>query len=63
MRFLSFTLIFPAILAMALPAYSQENRPSKPFQEWSKKEAEQVLEDSPWAAKQEVRLRYASQDE
>lgn len=50
-----------AILAITSLVYSQENRPSKPFQEWSKKEAEQVLEDSPWAAKQEVRLRYASQ--
>lgn len=62
MRFLSFTLIFPAILAIALPVYSQQGgRPSKPFREWSKKEAEQVLENSPWAPKQEVRLRYASQ--
>ncbi|MEP6741854.1 MAG: hypothetical protein ABJB61_05090 [bacterium] len=50
-----------AIVAIASLVYSQESRPSKPFQEWSKQEAEQVLEDSPWAAKQEVRLRYASQ--
>jgi hypothetical protein len=49
------------ILVITSLAYSQESRPSKPFQEWSKKEAQQVLDDSPWAPKQEVRLRFASQ--
>jgi hypothetical protein len=39
---------------------SQEGRPLKPFQEWSKKEAERVLEESAWAPKQEVRIRYAA---
>ncbi|HEY3039849.1 MAG TPA: hypothetical protein VGJ66_14000 [Pyrinomonadaceae bacterium] len=62
MRFLSFNWIAIGILAITPLFYSQENRlPSKPYQEWSKNEAEQVLEDSPWVAMQEVRLRYASQ--
>ena len=61
MRLLSVTFISIATLAITSLVYSQENRTSKPFQEWSKKEAEQVLEDSPWAAKQEVRLRFAGQ--
>ncbi|MEP6817960.1 MAG: hypothetical protein ABJA18_00405 [bacterium] len=61
MRLLSFIFISIAALALTTLVYSQENRPAKPFQEWSKKEAEQVLEDSPWAVKQEVRLKFASQ--
>jgi hypothetical protein len=40
-------------------AFPQESRPLKPFQQWSKQEANQVLEQSPWVLKQEVRIRYA----
>lgn len=61
MRFSRFTLFSIALLAITSLVYSQEMVPSKPFQEWSRKEAEQVLEDSPWAPKQEVRIKYASQ--
>ena len=61
MKFLDSTLIVTAILAITSLVYSQEKRLATPFQDWSKKEAEQVLEDSPWAVKQEVRLRFASQ--
>lgn len=61
MKFLSFTLFITAVLAITSLVYSQEKRPAKPFQEWSKREAEQVLENSPWVAKQEVRLKFASQ--
>ena len=61
MKFSSFILIITVILAITSLVYSQEKRPSGPFQEWSKKEAEQVLEDSPWAVRQEVRLKFASQ--
>ena len=60
MKFLSLVLIAIAVSAATSILYSQEVRPLKPFQEWSKKEAEGVLEESPWAAKQEVRIRYAS---
>ena len=57
----SFTVIVTAVLAITSLVYSQEKRPATPFQDWSKKEAEQVIEDSPWAVKQEVRLRFAGQ--
>lgn len=61
MRCSSFILFSIAILAITSLGYSQEGRPSKPYQEWSKKEAQQVLDESPWAPKQEVRLRFATQ--
>jgi len=60
MKFLSLVLIAIAVSASTSILYSQEVRPLKHFQEWSKKEAEGVLEESPWAPKQEVRIRYAS---
>ena len=59
MKCLGLVLIVLAISFSSSIVYSQEGRPLKPFQQWSKKEAEKVLEGSPWAAKQEVRLRYA----
>ncbi len=31
---------------------------TKPFTEWSKKEAETVLENSPWAVRQELRMHF-----
>ena len=62
-----FSTTFPALVLIAVAVttvtslvYSQEGLPLKPFQQWSKKEAELVLEASPWAPKQEVRIRYAS---
>lgn len=61
MRYFRATLSLAVLAAIASLVYSQDKLPATPFQEWSKKEAEQVLEDSPWAVKQEVRLRYASQ--
>lgn len=61
MKLLSFTFMSLAILAITSLVYSQEGRPAKAFQEWSKMEAEQLLEGSPWAPTQEVRLRYGSQ--
>jgi len=52
-------LITVTIQASTFLVYSQVGRPPKPFQQWSKKEAEKVLDVSPWAVQQEVRLRYA----
>lgn len=59
MKFLGLALITVTIQASTLLVYSQAGRPLKSFEQWSKKEAEKVLEESPWAPKQEVRLRYA----
>jgi len=59
LKFLGLALMALMVQASTLLVYSQEGRPPKPFQQWSKKEAQQVLDDSPWAPKQEVRLRYA----
>lgn len=59
MKFLGRIVIVLAISLSSLIVYSQDGRPAKPFEKWSKKEAEQILEASPWAAKQELRLRYA----
>src|SRR5882762_3450346 len=38
--------------------YSQADLPKKPFSEWSKKDAEKILSDSPWARQQEVRIKF-----
>jgi len=40
-------------------SFPQEGHSLKPFQQWSKKEANRVLEESAWVLKQEVRIRYA----
>ncbi len=58
-KLLGQALLALLIQSSTLLVYSQAGRPLKPFQEWSKKEAQQILEDSPWAKNQEVRLRYA----
>jgi len=38
--------------------YAQNELPTKPYSHWSKKEAEAVLSDSPWAKKQELRIKF-----
>ena len=60
MKFLGLILITVVVCTWTSLVYSQEGRPLKPFQEWTKKEAEHVLEESSWAPKQEVRIRYES---
>ena len=59
MKFLGLALLTLTIQASTLLVYSQVGRPLKSFQQWSKQEVQNVLEQSPWAPKQEVRLRYA----
>jgi len=59
MKALSLALIAGAMSIPTSLAYQQENHPLKPFQQWSKKEADKVLEESAWVRKQEVRIRYA----
>ena len=37
---------------------AQNDLPNKPFPEWSKREAEAILNNSPWARQQEVRIKF-----
>jgi hypothetical protein len=37
---------------------AQNELPDKPFQHWSKSEAEKILNNSPWAKQQEVRIKF-----
>ena len=37
---------------------AQNELPKKPYSHWSKSEAEAVLNDSPWAKKQELRIKF-----
>jgi hypothetical protein len=37
---------------------AQNDFPKKPFQQWSRSEAEAILNDSPWARQQEVRIKF-----
>jgi hypothetical protein len=46
------------MLGMAGASYAQDKLPAKPYQEWSKTEAEKVLNDSAWAPKQELRIKF-----
>ncbi|PWT87441.1 MAG: hypothetical protein C5B55_14770 [Blastocatellia bacterium] len=45
------TVLFASVCA-------QTALPTKPFEQWSKTEAEKVLNDSNWTMKQELRLRF-----
>jgi hypothetical protein len=56
MKFQSLTVV--VFLTLATIVYPQQAQ--KPFQQWSRKEAEGILENSPWALTQEVRIKYAS---
>lgn len=47
------------ILSVVVFARVQEYWSAKPFDQWSKPEAERLLNDSPWARKQQVLIRYA----
>jgi hypothetical protein len=52
-----------ALLAACLVvlANAQESVVSKPLEQWSKQDAERILNNSPWAVVQEVRIKYAGQ--
>lgn len=58
MKFLIVLLIALAVSSTGF-VIAQDEGWLKPFQQWSRKDVERVLEDSPWAPKQEVRIRYA----
>lgn len=53
--------ILAAIVVIAGQAAAQDEWTKKPYQEWTKAEAEKVLNDSPWVARQEVRLKREKQ--
>ena|SRR2546426_3227124 len=40
---------------------AQDSVVSKPIEQWSKQDAEKILNNSPWVAIQEVRIKYAGQ--
>ncbi|MGA9996212.1 MAG: hypothetical protein WBP93_12410 [Pyrinomonadaceae bacterium] len=52
------TLIMTVGLVMLANAQEALNRP---FQQWTKDDAEKILNSSPWARMQEVRIKYAGQ--
>ncbi len=54
-------IVLSIIAGMVSAAYAQDAASKKPFQRWSKEEAERVLNSQPWAVTQEVRIKYAGQ--
>lgn len=53
----SVILLFALTMLVAVVC-AQEVWTAKPFSQWSKKEAEGVLSNSPWAGKQELRIQF-----
>ncbi|MFS8087058.1 MAG: hypothetical protein ACMG6H_15600, partial [Acidobacteriota bacterium] len=54
----SYLPLAAGILACFGVIYAQNALPDKPYQHWSKSEAEAILNDSPWAKQQEVRIKF-----
>ena len=50
-------LVFGVCIA-AIAAYAQSVWTGKPFTQWSRSDAESVLNDSPWSSHQEVRMQF-----
>jgi hypothetical protein len=50
-------LVFACCIA-AIAAYAQSGWTVKPFTQWSRSDAENILENSPWSSHQEVRLQF-----
>ena len=44
--------------ALATGIAAQQSWTKKPYTQWSKSDAETVLNDSPWAARQEIRIKF-----
>jgi len=40
---------------------AQDLIPARPFEQWTKEDAKKILNDSPWAIMQEVRIKYAGE--
>jgi len=56
--FRKFSCLAVVLLAGCVPIYAQNELPDKPYQHWSKGEAEKILNNSPWAKQQEVRIKF-----
>lgn len=59
MRAKACVIILVMTVSLSWRAAAQSQWSQKPFEQWTKQEAEKVLNDSPWAVTQEVRIRYA----
>jgi hypothetical protein len=49
------------ILFLAAAGWAQDEWAKKPFEQWSKAEAQKVLNDSPWAVTQEARIDFGTE--
>ena len=54
----TFTPLLIVLSGLTVMAWGQDPWTRKPFKEWSRSDAEKVLNDSPWASRQEVRIRF-----
>ena len=61
MRARVYVISLAIMLCLVVEVAGQNEWTRKPFQQWTKEEAEKVLNDSPWVARQEVRIRYAGE--
>jgi hypothetical protein len=48
---------------LVVTVLAQDDLPKKPFQEWSKSQAESVLNSSQWTMKQELRLKFEKESQ
>ena len=55
--------VLVAMVGLTVMAWGQEAWTRKPFKEWSRGEAEKILNDSPWASQQEVRIRFDKEEQ
>jgi hypothetical protein len=61
MKVFSFITAFVVVLSLCqVIGLPQVGLPQKPFPQWSKGEVQELLENSAWVHKQEVRIRYAA---
>ncbi len=51
-------VLIPTLVTLAALVCAQEVWITKPYSQWSKKESEGVLNNSPWASKQELRIAF-----
>src|SRR5258708_6904893 len=52
------TILVFGVSAAAIAAFAQSVWTDKPFTQWSRSDAESVLNDSPWSSHQEVRMQF-----
>ena len=60
--FLTALVVIMVVTVLAtVVANAQDSVISKPMEQWSKEDAEKMLNNSPWVATREVRIKYAGQ--